>query len=52
MNGLQQDELVPVLMGIRAMLILLAFRMSSDSELADLMFRASELVNEAIEMQI
>lgn len=52
MRRLQQDDLVPALIGIQAMLTLLAFQMSSDSEIADLLFRASDLVSDAIQTQI
>lgn len=52
MSMLGQDELVPALMGIKAILTLLAFRMTSDRELNDLLHRAAELVDEAIESQI
>ena len=52
MNGLPQDELVPVLQGIQAMLTFLAFRTGSDRTLNELLHRAAELLAEAVESQI
>ena len=52
MRGLQQDELVPVLIGVQAILTVLAFRTGPDRELNELLHRAAELVEEAVESQI
>jgi hypothetical protein len=52
MSSIPQDELVPVLMGVQAILTLLAFRTTSDPVLNDLLHRAAELINEAVESQI
>lgn len=52
MSRIGQDELVPVLQGIQAMLMLLAFRTTSDRFLSELLQRAAELVDEAVESQI
>jgi hypothetical protein len=52
MSRLPQDELVPVLQGIHAMLTFLAFRTGPDRTLNELLLRAAEVVNEAIESQI
>lgn len=52
MRNLPQDELVPILMGIQAMLTFLAFRTGSDRALNELLHRAAELVADAIESQI
>jgi hypothetical protein len=47
-----QDELVPALQGIQAILTLLAFRTTSDPALSELLHRAAELLNDAVESQI
>jgi hypothetical protein len=52
MSSIGQDELVPVLQGIRAVLMLLAFRTTSDRALNELLHRAAELLDEAVESQI
>ena len=52
MNRIPQDELVPALQGIQAILLLLAFRTTADPPLNELLHRAAELVNEAVESQI
>jgi hypothetical protein len=52
MSSIPQDELVPALQGIQAILTLLAFRTTSDRALNELLHRAAELVNEAVESQI
>lgn len=52
MSSLPQDELVPVLQGIQAMLTFLAFRTGSDCALNELLHRAAELIAEAVETQI
>jgi hypothetical protein len=51
-SKIPQDELVPALQGIQAMLTLLAFRNTADRALNELLHRAAELVNEAVESQI
>ena len=52
MRRLPQDELVPVLQGIQATLTFLAFRAGSDRALNELLHRAAQLVEEAVESQI
>ena len=52
MRNIAQDELVPVLQGIQAILLLLVFRATSDPDLNELLQRAAELMNEAVESQI
>jgi hypothetical protein len=52
MNNLPQDELVPVLQGIQALLTFLAFRTGSDCALNELLHRATEIIAEAVETQI
>lgn len=52
MSRIAQDELVPALQGIQAILVLLMFRTTSDRVLNELLSRAAELVNEAVESQI
>jgi hypothetical protein len=52
MSSIHQDELVPVLQGIQAILVLLTFRTTSDRALNELLQRAAELMNEAVESQI
>ena len=52
MSRIPQDELVPALQGIQAMLTLIAFRTMSDRALTDLSHRAAELLDEAVESQI
>jgi hypothetical protein len=52
MSKIAQDELVPALQGIQAILLLLAFRTTSDRHLSELLYGAAELVNQAVESQI
>jgi len=52
MSRIAQDELVPALQGIQAILVMLMFRTTSDRVLNDLLQRAAEFLDEAIESQI
>jgi hypothetical protein len=52
MSTIPQDELVPALQGLQAILMLLAFRTTSDRALSEPLFRAAELLDEAVESQI
>lgn len=52
MSRIGQDELVPALQGLQAMLMLLAFRTTTDRSLSELLHRAAELLDEAVESQI
>jgi hypothetical protein len=52
MSRIAQDELVPALQGVQAILLLIAFRTTSDHALSKSLYRAADMLAEAIESQI